>query len=38
MDNEKIIYVYADFLGYKNDLIGKIYISQVRGKEFYSFE
>lgn len=38
MDNEKIIYVYADFLGYKNDMIGKIYISQVRGKEFYSFE
>ena len=38
MDNEKEIYVFADFLTFSNELIGKIYVSRVRGKEFYSFE
>ena len=38
MDNENKIYVYADFLSYNKELIGTIYVSQTRGKEFYSFE
>ena len=38
MDREKKIYVFADFLSFKNELIGTIYVSQTRGKEFYSFE
>lgn len=38
MDNEKCIYVFADFLPFHNELIGTIYVSQTRGKEFYSFE
>ena len=38
MDKDKIIYVFADFLSFHNELIGKIYVSQTRGKEFYSFE
>ena len=38
MENEKEIYVFADFLTFRNELIGKIYVSKVRGKEFYSFE
>lgn len=38
MDNEKCIYVFADFLPFHNELIGTIYLSQTRGKEFYSFE
>lgn len=36
--NEKKIYVFADFLPFQNELIGTIYVSQTRGKEFYSFE
>ena len=35
---EKTIYVFADFLPFHNELLGKIYVSQTRGKEFYSFE
>ncbi len=35
---EKEIYVFADFLSFHNDLIGTIYVSQTKGKEFYSFE
>lgn len=38
MDKEKMIYVFADFLPFHNELIGTIYVSQTRGKEFYSFE
>lgn len=38
MEKEKIIYVFADFLPFHNELIGTIYVSQTRGKEFYSFE
>lgn len=38
MENEMKIYVFADFLTYQNDLIGIIYVSQTRGKEFCSFE
>lgn len=38
MENEKKIYVFADFLPFQNELIGTIYVSQTRGKEFYSFE
>ena len=38
MSDEKIIYVYADFLPYHNELIGKLYASGMKGREFYSFE
>ena len=38
MDREKEIYVYADFLSFHEEPVGTIYISQTRGKEFYSFE
>lgn len=38
MNNEKTIYVFADFLPFHNELIGTIYLSQIRGKEFCSFE
>lgn len=38
MNGERIIYVYADFLHYDKQLIGKLYASMARGKEFYSFE
>ena len=38
MNKEKTIYVCADFLPFHNELIGTIYLSQIRGKEFYSFE
>lgn len=35
---EKIIYVFADFLSFDNELIGKLFVSNVRGKELFSFE
>ena len=38
MEKEKVIYVFADFPPFHNELIGTIYVSQMRGKEFYSFE
>lgn len=38
MDKEKIIYVFADFRPFDQELVGTIYVSQTRGKEFYSFE
>ncbi len=38
MEREKKIYVFADFEPYDNELIGTIFVSQTRGKEFYSFE
>lgn len=38
MEEDKVIYVFADFLSFHNELIGRIYVSQTRGKEFYSFE
>ncbi len=38
MDTEKTIYVYADFLSFQNELIGKLYVSGRKGREFYSFE
>lgn len=37
MEKERKIYVFADFLSFHNELIGTIYVSQIRGKEFYSF-
>jgi len=38
VEKEKKIYVFADFEPYDNQLIGTIFVSQTRGKEFYSFE
>lgn len=38
MNNEKKIYVIADFDSINEVLIGILYVEQVRGKEFYSFE
>lgn len=38
MDKEKKIFVFADFQPYHEETIGTIYVSQTRGKEFYSFE
>ncbi len=38
LNSEKKIYVYADFKPFDNELIGTIFVSQNRGKEFYSFE
>lgn len=38
MDKEKTIYVFADFQPFHKELIGTIYVSQTRGKEFYAFE
>ncbi|MGN0377965.1 MAG: type II toxin-antitoxin system HipA family toxin [Butyrivibrio sp.] len=38
MDDEKVIYVYADFLSHHNDLIGKLYVSSTKGRELCSFE
>jgi len=38
MEKEKRIYVFADFLEFDKELVGTIYVSQTRGKEFYSFE
>ena len=38
MNSEKKIYVYADFAPFDNKLIGIIFVSMARGKEFYSFE
>ncbi|SEA11067.1 serine/threonine-protein kinase HipA [Pseudobutyrivibrio sp. ACV-2] len=38
MSEEKRIYVYADFEPYKEELVGTIFVSQLRGKEFYGFE
>ena len=38
MDKEKKIFVFADFQPYHEEIIGTIYFSQTRGKEFYSFE
>lgn len=35
---DKKIYVYADFSKFHNEPIGQIYVSQVKGKELYSFE
>lgn len=38
MKDEKVIYVYADFLSHEKELIGKLYVSSAKGREFYSFE
>ncbi len=38
MDKEKCIYVYSDFLAHHNELLGKIYVTRAKGREFYSFE
>ena len=38
MADERIIYVYADYLTYHENLMGKLYVSSIRGKEFCSFE
>ncbi|MBQ2031540.1 MAG: type II toxin-antitoxin system HipA family toxin [Lachnospiraceae bacterium] len=35
---EKIIYVYADFLSFQEELIGKLFVSQTRDNEICSFE
>ncbi len=33
MNDEKIIYVYADFLFYEKKMIGKLYASRTKGRE-----
>lgn len=38
MDKETSIFVYADYLNFNNELVGTLYVSQQKGKEFYSFE
>ena len=38
MEAGKEIFVYADFEQFDNELVGKINVSNVRGREFYSFE
>ena len=38
MNLEKKIYVFADFYPFDNELIGTLFVSQVRGKELFSFE
>ncbi|MBE5910550.1 MAG: type II toxin-antitoxin system HipA family toxin [Pseudobutyrivibrio sp.] len=38
MESGKEIFVYADFEQFDNELVGKINVSIVRGREFYSFE
>lgn len=38
MESGKEIFVYADFEQFDNELVGKINVSNVRGREFYSFE
>jgi serine/threonine-protein kinase HipA len=38
VNEEKTIYVYADFLSYHNELIGQLCASGNKGREFYSFE
>jgi len=38
MDKERKIYVFADFQPFQNELIGTIYVSITRRKEFHSFE
>lgn len=38
MGKKRKIYVFADFQSFQNELIGTIYVSITRGKEFYSFE
>lgn len=37
MNDEKIIYVYADFLSHQKRMIGTLYASRIKGREFYSF-
>ena len=38
MDKKINILVYADYLSFHNELVGTLYVSQQKGKEFYSFE
>ena len=38
MPDEKRIYVYADFPPYSEELIGTLYVTNSKGKEFFSFE
>ncbi|MDD3251146.1 MAG: type II toxin-antitoxin system HipA family toxin [Lachnospiraceae bacterium] len=38
MKLEKTIYVYADWLPYRNTFIGRLYASQTRGRELFAFE
>lgn len=38
MDREKVIYVYAGWHPYNDVLMGRLYVSQLRGKELFSFE
>lgn len=38
MNHEKTIYLYADFLSYQEKMVGSLYVSETRGREFYSFE
>jgi hypothetical protein len=33
MLEEKIIYVFADFEPFDNELIGRLYVSSVKGRE-----
>jgi len=38
MEKELTIYVYADFAPFSCTLIGTVFVSQMKGKEIYSFE
>lgn len=38
MSSEKQVFVYADFGAYNCTPVGRIYISEIRGKEMYAFE
>ena len=38
MNKEKEIYVYADYLGYDQEPVGTIFVSESRGRETYAFE
>lgn len=38
MKSEKIIFVYADWMSTEPQLMGRLYVSESRGKEIFSFE
>ena len=38
MKNEKIIHVYADWMSTEPQFMGRLYVSEIRGKEIFSFE
>ncbi|MCD8336318.1 MAG: hypothetical protein LUD18_03420, partial [Lachnospiraceae bacterium] len=38
MKSEKIIFVYADWMSTEPQLMGRLHVSESRGKEIFSFE